>query len=43
MQVSRGKNPYAHCDASATWEATITIRLTTIHLDPLVQYDCHTK
>ena len=38
VPVSR-KNPYARRDASATWEAATTIRLTTIRLDLLVRYD----
>ena len=41
MRVSREKNPYASRDASATWEVATMIRLTTIHLYLLVQYDRH--
>ena len=44
MQVIIGKkNPYTCRDASVTWEVATTIKLTTIHLDPSVWYDCHTK
>ena len=33
------RQPYTRRDASATWGAATTIRLTTIHLDPLVRYE----